>query len=102
MTNEAGPRVLVVDDEPAIRRFLHALLAAHGYRPHEAASGEEALQSVPAVRPDAIILDLGLPQMSGLEVTRCLREWTRTPILILSVREEEGEKIAALDAGADD
>jgi len=69
---------------------------------HEAPSGEDALQTVPAVRPDVIILDLGLPQMSGTEVTRCLREWTDIPILILSVREEEAEKIAALDAGAED
>jgi two-component system KDP operon response regulator KdpE len=69
---------------------------------HEAASGEEALQVVPAARPDVIVLDLGLPQMSGVEVTRCLREWTEVPIVILSVREEESEKIAALDAGADD
>jgi two-component system, OmpR family, KDP operon response regulator KdpE len=69
---------------------------------HDAASGEDALQAVPAVRPDAIVLDLGLPQMSGTEVTRCLREWTEIPIIILSVREEETEKIAALDAGADD
>ena len=94
--------MLVVDDEPAIRRFLHTLLSAHGYSAHEAESGEEALQVVPASRPDAIILDLGLPQMSGTEVTRCLREWTEIPIIILSVREEESEKIAALDAGADD
>jgi two-component system, OmpR family, KDP operon response regulator KdpE len=69
---------------------------------HEAASGEDALQVVPAVRPDVIVLDLGLPQMTGTEVTRCLREWTEVPIIILSVREEEAEKIAALDAGADD
>ena len=69
---------------------------------YEAASGEDALQSVPAARPDVIILDLGLPQMSGTEVTRVLREWTEVPIIILSVREEETEKIAALDAGADD
>jgi two-component system KDP operon response regulator KdpE len=93
---------LIVDDEPAIRRFLHALLSAHGYSVHESASGEEALQTVPAVRPDVIVLDLGLPRMSGTEVTRCLREWTELPIIILSVREEESEKIAALDAGADD
>jgi two-component system KDP operon response regulator KdpE len=69
---------------------------------HEAPSGEDALQVVPAARPDVIILDLGLPQMTGTEVTRCLREWTEIPIIILSVREEEAEKIAALDAGADD
>jgi two-component system KDP operon response regulator KdpE len=69
---------------------------------HEAPSGEDTLQVVPAARPDVIILDLGLPQMTGTEVTRCLREWTEIPIIILSVREEEAEKIAALDAGADD
>jgi len=78
------------------------MLSAHGYAVHEAASGEDALQVVPAVRPDVIVLDLGLPQMTGTEVTRCLREWTEVPIIILSVREEEAEKIAALDAGADD
>jgi two-component system, OmpR family, KDP operon response regulator KdpE len=78
------------------------MLTAHGYSVHEAASGEDALQVVPAVRPDVIVLDLGLPQMNGTEVTRCLREWTEIPIIILSVREEEAEKIAALDAGADD
>jgi two-component system KDP operon response regulator KdpE len=78
------------------------MLCAHGYSVHDAASGEDALQAVPAVRPDVIVLDLGLPQMSGTEVTRCLREWTEIPIIILSVREEEAEKIAALDAGADD
>ena len=78
------------------------MLTAHGYSVHEAASGEDALQVVPGVRPDVIVLDLGLPQMSGTEVTRCLREWTEIPIIILSVREEEAEKIAALDAGADD
>jgi two-component system KDP operon response regulator KdpE len=78
------------------------MLSAHGYSVHDAASGEDALQVVPAVRPDVIVLDLGLPQMSGTEVTRCLREWTEIPIIILSVREEEAEKIAALDAGADD
>jgi two-component system KDP operon response regulator KdpE len=100
--SETGPRVLIVDDEPAIRRFLQAVLRAHGYAVYEAPSGEDALQTVPAARPDVIILDLGLPQMSGTEVTRCLREWTEIPIIILSVREEEAEKIAALDAGADD
>ncbi|MCC6390304.1 MAG: response regulator transcription factor [Bryobacterales bacterium] len=99
---ESGPRVLVVDDEPAIRRFLRVSLEAHGYMLHEAATGEEALQIVPACRPDLIILDMGLPGMDGTEVVRCLREWTQTPILILSVQGDESAKIAALDAGADD
>ncbi len=100
--SDPGPRVLVVDDEAAIRRFLRTSLTAHGYSVHEAASGDEALQVVPAVRPDVIILDLGLPGIDGKEVTRCLREWTQTPIIILSVDGDETAKIAALDAGADD
>lgn len=95
-------RVLVVDDERAIRRFLDAALTAHGYTVFEAATGEEALAAVIAQRPDLIILDLGLPGMDGVEVTRRLREWCRLPIIILSVREQEEDKIEALDAGADD
>ena len=95
-------RVLVVDDERAIRRFLHASLTAHGYTVFEASTGQEALSAVVGVRPDLIILDLGLPDMDGREVTRKLREWAQTPIIVLSVREEEGTKVAALDAGADD
>ena len=99
---EIGLRVLVVDDERAIRRYLHAALNAQGYTVYEAASGQEALNVVVADRPDLIILDLGLPDIDGVEVTRRLREWTQIPILILSVREQEQDKIAALDAGADD
>ncbi len=95
-------RVLIVDDEASIRRYLRAVLGAQGLTVYEAASGEEALQSVIAHRPDIIILDLGLPDMDGIEVTRRLREWSQTPIIILSVREAEQDKIAALDAGADD
>lgn len=97
-----GPRVLIVDDEAGIRRFLRASLEAHGYSVHEASSGEETLQVVPACRPDVVILDLLLPGMSGTQVTSCLREWTQTPIIVLSVQGEESAKIAALDAGADD
>ncbi|MCZ2148575.1 MAG: response regulator transcription factor [Bryobacterales bacterium] len=100
--SEGGPRVLVVDDEPAIRRFLRVSLEAHGYTLHEASTGEEALHIIPACRPDLIILDMGLPGMDGTEVVRCLREWTQTPILILSVQGDESAKIATLDAGADD
>lgn len=100
--NESGPRVLVIDDERAIRRFLHAALTAHGYLVHEAGTGEEALDAVLSLRPDLIILDLGLPGIDGVEVTRRLREWTRTPIIILSVRGDEDTKVTALDAGADD
>jgi len=100
MTDPA-PRILVVDDEPAIRRFLRASLAAHATL-FEAATGREALSAVMAHRPDLVILDLGLPDIDGVEVTRLLREWTRIPIVILSVRGSEHDKIAALDAGADD
>jgi two-component system KDP operon response regulator KdpE len=100
--SELSLRVLVVDDEPAIRRFLRASLTAHGNEVFEATTGEQALSAVVAHRPDLIILDLGLPDMEGIEVTRRLREWTRIPIIILSVREHETDKITALDAGADD
>jgi two-component system KDP operon response regulator KdpE len=99
---ETGVRVLVVDDEPAIRRYLTVLLSAHGYTVFEAGSGQAAMSAVLADRPDLVILDLGLPDLDGVEVTRLLREWTRMPIIILSVRGQEADKIAALDAGADD
>jgi two-component system, OmpR family, KDP operon response regulator KdpE len=99
---DSGPRVLVVDDEPAIRRFLHTSLTAHGYAVFEVASGGEALTAVTASRPDLVILDLGLPDMDGIAVTQRLREWTLVPIIIVTVQEQEAAKIAALDAGADD
>ena len=99
---DGGLRVLVVDDEPSIRRFLSVSLAAHGHTIVEASRGEEALAKVMSQRLDLIILDLGLPDLDGVEVTRRLREWTPIPILILSVRSGENEKVAALDAGADD
>lgn len=99
---ENGLRVLVVDDETPIRRYLRVALGAQGYTVLEAAGGREALEAVPAQHPDLIILDLGLPDIDGVEVARRLREWSQTPIIILSVREAEEDKIAALDAGADD
>jgi two-component system, OmpR family, KDP operon response regulator KdpE len=98
---ETQLRVLVVDDERPIRRFLNAALGGQ-YTILEAATGEEALESVVSRHPDIIILDLGLPDMDGVEVTRRLREWTHIPIVIVSVRDQEESKIAALDAGADD
>ena len=98
----SGLRVLIVDDERAIRRYLRASLTAHGHTVYEAVNGAEALQAVAFDRPDILILDLGLPDLDGVEVTRRLREWTQVPIIILSVREQEADKIAALDAGADD
>jgi two-component system, OmpR family, KDP operon response regulator KdpE len=98
---ETNLRVLVVDDERSIRRFLKASLGSQ-FVILEATNGEEALTAVATEHPDIIILDLGLPDMDGVEVTRRLREWTQIPIIIVSVREQEKDKIAALDAGADD
>ena len=99
--SEQAVRVLVVDDERSIRRFLKASLGSQ-YTIFEATSGVEALASVAADRPDVIILDLGLPDLDGVEITRQLREWTQIPIIVVTVREQEKDKIAALDAGADD
>jgi two-component system KDP operon response regulator KdpE len=98
---ENQPRILVVDDERPILRFLSASLSGQ-YAIVEAATGEDAMRAVATERPDLIILDLGLPDIDGVEVTRRLREWTQTPIIIVSVREQESDKVAALDAGADD
>jgi two-component system KDP operon response regulator KdpE len=95
-------RVLVVDDELAIRRYLRTSLSAHEYQVFEAHDGRDAIREVVSKRPDLIILDLGLPDISGVEVTRQLREWSQIPIIILSVRDHEDDKILALDAGADD
>jgi two-component system KDP operon response regulator KdpE len=94
--------ILVVDDEKAIRHFLNTALSAQQYVVHEARTGQEALAAVAANPPDVMILDLGLPDLDGTEVVRQLRVWTQLPIIILSVREHERDKIAALDAGADD
>lgn len=98
---ETNLRVLVVDDERSIRRFLKASLGSQ-FVVLEATSGEEALAAVATEHPDIVILDLGLPDIDGAEVTRRLREWSQIPIIIVSVREQEKDKIAALDAGADD
>jgi two-component system KDP operon response regulator KdpE len=95
-------RVLVVDDEAQIIRALTVNLQALGYEVDAAATGEDALKRAADRKPDAVILDLGLPGIDGVEVIRGLRGWTKIPIIVLSVREEEREKIAALDAGADD
>lgn len=99
--DEKKVRVLVADDERPIRRFLNASLSGQ-YTVFEAATGEETLAVTVSGRPDVIILDLGLPDMDGIEVTRRLREWTHIPIIVVSVRDREEDKIAALDAGADD
>jgi two-component system KDP operon response regulator KdpE len=97
-----NPRVLVVDDEPQIQRFLHATLEVHQYDVAVAATGAAALTQVASWRPDLILLDLGLPGISGLDVIRRLREWSDVPIIVLSVREREEDKVAALNLGADD
>jgi two-component system KDP operon response regulator KdpE len=95
-------KILVVDDEPQIRRFLRLGLQGHGYAVVEAASGEAAMRSAVAELPDMVVLDLGLPDVEGFEVLRTLREWSRAPVLVLSVRDRETEKVRALDLGADD
>lgn len=97
-----GARILIVDDEVQIRRLLRVALTGHGYEVAEAANGREGLNEAAVYRPDLIILDLGLPDIEGLEVVRRLRDWSKTPVIILSVKEHESDKIAALDAGADD
>ena len=99
---EVAARILVVDDEPQIRRFLRTSLGAHHYSVIEAAGGEEALVKTANDRPDVVILDLGLPDVDGLEVITRLREWSDVPIIVLSVRDREADKIQALDRGADD
>ena len=98
---ESDLRVLIVDDERSIRRFLKASLGSQ-FVILEATNGEEALSAAASEHPDIILLDLGLPDIDGVEVTRRLREWSQIPIIVVSVREQEQDKIAALDAGADD
>jgi two-component system KDP operon response regulator KdpE len=94
--------VIIIEDEPEIRRFLRASLLSHGYRLVEATTGQEGLQAAETRQPDLIILDLGLPDMDGLEVIQRLRSWTSVPLVVLSARGQETAKVAALDAGADD
>lgn len=94
--------ILLIDDEAPIRRFLHASLAEEGYRLLEAETGKQALRLAAQQPPDLVILDLGLPDVDGLEVLKQLREWLQAPILILSARDQEKQKVAALDGGADD
>lgn len=96
------PLVLVVEDEPQMRRFLRTALEEHGYRFVEAGTAREGLAQATARTPDLILLDLGLPDGDGLDVTRRVREWSTVPVIVLSARGQETDKIAALDAGADD
>jgi two-component system KDP operon response regulator KdpE len=100
--SENLPRILIVDDELAIRRFLHTVLSSEEFCLHEAENGHAGLASAAAFRPDVILLDLGLPDLDGIEVIKRIREWSLVPIIVLSVREHESDKVSALDAGADD
>ena len=101
-TEPPKPTVLVIDDELQIRRLLRVCLEANGYRVTEAATGNEGITEAAQRQPDAVILDLGLPDLDGVTVLKRLREWSRVPVVVLSVRDREEDKIAALDNGADD
>lgn len=97
-----GPRILIIDDEIPIRRFLRVALASHGYVVKDVGTGREGLKEAAVISPDLVILDLGLPDIDGIEVVCQLREWSKVPVIILSVKEQEADKIKALDSGADD
>jgi two-component system KDP operon response regulator KdpE len=102
MTADGIARVLVIDDEPQIRKFLRISLNAYGYEVVEAVRGEDGIAKCATARPNLVILDLGLPDLDGQEVIARIREWSKIPIIVLSVRAGEAEKVAALDRGADD
>ncbi|MDD2769455.1 MAG: response regulator [Methylococcus sp.] len=97
-----NPVVVVIEDDPQMRRFLRTSLRSHGFQVFEAESGNRGLIEAGVRKPDIVILDLGLPDMDGVQVVQALREWTRLPIIVLSARSAEEHKIEALDAGADD
>ena len=96
------PVVVLIEDEPPIRRFLRATLTGQGYRLFEASTGADGVVEVGSRQPDVVIVDLGLPDMDGIDVIRRVREWSSVPIIVLSARGQERDKVAALDAGADD
>lgn len=100
--SKPAPVVVCIEDDPQMRRFLRTGLGAEGFRVFEAESGERGLVEAATRKPDVVVLDLGLPDIDGVEVVRRLREWTRLPVIVLSARSREADKIAALDAGADD
>jgi len=105
MSNEttvSAAVALVIDDEPQMRRLLRVILEANGYRVFDAATGKDGIVEAAQRKPDVVLLDLGLPDLEGLEVLKRLREWSPVPVIILSVRDREDDKVAALDAGADD
>jgi two-component system KDP operon response regulator KdpE len=99
---EPRPTILVIEDDPPLQKFLRVTLGSQGYAILEAARGEEGLRHAAVGQPDLVILDLGLPDLDGLEVTRRLREWSAIPVIVVSARGKELDKVAALDAGADD
>ena len=99
---ETKARILIIDDEPQIRKLLNVSLKAQGFMAEEAASGQEGINQAAIFKPDLMIVDLGLPDIDGKEVVRQIREWSNAPIIILTARDQEQEKIDALDAGADD
>jgi two-component system KDP operon response regulator KdpE len=99
---ESAPLVLVIEDELPVRRFLRVSLGAHGFRVIEAETGESGLSLAASNNPDAVLLDLGLPDCDGVDLTRRLREWSRVPVIVISARGREDDKVTALDAGADD
>ena len=100
--NAGGPRILVIDDEPQIRRALQTALTAHGYAVETAANGDLGLATIATWEPDAVVLDLVMPVMDGFEVLRQVRVWSDVPIIVLSARGQEPDKVTALDQGADD
>lgn len=100
--NEQGARILVVDDESQIRKLLKVTLQAHQYAIYEASTGEEGIRQASLISPDLIVLDLGLPDLSGMEVLHRIRDWSATPIIVLTAKDREDDKISALDGGADD
>lgn len=97
-----GAKILIIDDEAQIRKLLRVTLNAHGFEAFEAATGQEGLLQATMVRPDLIVLDLGLPDMTGMEVLQHIREWSQVPIIILTAQDQEQDKVTALDRGADD
>jgi two-component system KDP operon response regulator KdpE len=99
---ESKELILLIEDEPQMRRFLRITLLSNGYRLVETETGAEGLLQAASRNPDVVLLDLGLPDMDGIEVTTRLREWTQTPVIVISAREQEQDKVKALDAGADD
>ncbi len=102
MSSANPPKVLMIEDDPPIRRFLRAALTANGYGVYEAATARDGIREAATQQPDLVILDLGLPDLDGLEVIQHIREWSTIPIIVLSARGQESGKVAALDAGADD